>query len=153
MIDISLEEAQLFRMLTALFGGEQVVPQMSVMAVCGGELPSGFNHHSLNVSEAQYRALNMPQWAKKNKCLFTVLDCNDNPKMVVEFFSGFRESVSNTEVEHERYLPPLFEALGIHYVTISPQEFDEITDPSSSLDIVSLLNSRVAGEEKRRAIS
>ena len=141
VIDFDHSEALLFRMLSSFFGGERVIPKMSVLAVCGGELPG------VAFPEVQMPfGFDLRSWAKQSKCLFTVVDGDDNPKLVVEFFSGFSDYVSNHEVEHQRYLKPLLGKLGIAYVTISTDEFDEVLDPDSSLDFCSLLHSKVEPE-------
>jgi len=131
MVTLALHEAQLFRLLSGLFGGERVMPHMRVIAVCGGELPP------------EISALEFVTWANNNRCLFTIVDADDKPVLVVEFFSGFTDFVDPTEAEHQRYLKPILAALGIRYVTISPAEFAEMLDPSSSLDLVSFLRDKV----------
>jgi len=133
MITLSLPEAQLFKLLGALFGSERVVPHMRVISVCGGELPES----ALDADGARL------EWAKRNRCLFTVVDADDNPCLVVEFFAGFSEFVDPVEEEHQRFLKPLLESQGIRYVTISPAEFSEILDPDSSLDLVAFLRDKV----------
>ncbi len=131
MITLALHEAQLFRLLSGLFGGERVLPHMRVISVCGGELPTDMP------------GLDLTTWAQNNRCLFTIVDADDKPCLVVEFFSGFADFVDPTEAEHQRYLKPILAAQGIRYVTISPAEFSEILDPGSSLDLVSFLRDKV----------
>jgi hypothetical protein len=133
MVFIELHEAQLFKMLSSFFGRERVVPHMSVLSICGGELPEDYEESS----EA------LRSWAKATKCLFTIVDDDDTPKMVVEFFSGFEHAVDPVEEEHQRYLSRLLPAAGIRYVTISDLEFSELLDPKSSLDFFSLLEAKV----------
>ena len=70
-----LSEAQFFRLLCRLFGAEQVIPKMSVYTVCGGKLPRTVD--GLEGSDIQ-------GWAKANQCLFTILDQDDNPRVVIE---------------------------------------------------------------------
>lgn len=131
MVNLALHEAQLYRLLSGLFGGERVVPHMRVISVCGGEVPAGECDGDLRT------------WAQNNRCLFTIVDADDKPCLVVEFFSGFTEFVDPTEAEHQRFLKPMLAAQGIRYVTISPTEFSEILDPGSSLDLVSFLQDKV----------
>ena len=133
MVALTLPEAQLFRLLVDFFGREHVVPQMSVLAVCGGSLPETSLGSNGAVSE----------WAKRSKCLFTIVDEHDAPCMVIEFFSGFENSIDVREEEHQRLLTPLLKASGIRYVTISPAEFSEMLDPHSSLDLFNFLKSKV----------
>ena len=112
MNTMDLREAQLFRMLTDLFGKDQVIFGMSAMAVSGG---------SLQVDPSDY-SIDIEKWARANKCLFTVVDQKDLPKLVVEFFAGYSKSVDVREVEHEQYLRPILEAAEIRYVTITNEE-------------------------------
>ena len=129
---LSLAEAQLFRQLVALFGEDRVIPQMSAMAVCGGILPRLDQDIDLT-------AIELATWARAARCLFTVVDHNDDAKLVVEFFGGFKNVIDVTEAEHERYLRPILEAAGIRYVTIAPDDFSEMLDPSSGMDLIGYL--------------
>lgn len=106
--------------------------RMSVMAVCGGELPKKLGDLGVDLG----------RWAKQNTCLLTIVDFDDNPRMVIEFFSGFEDSVDLNEVEHQRFLRPILQAAGISYVTISNAEFAEILDPSGKLDFYQLLKAK-----------
>ena len=136
MIDLSLAEAKLFRLLASFFGKDQVLPHMSVMAVCGGSLPK----------EVVFDQIDLRAWAKKNTCLFTIVDSQDDPKLVIEFFSGFEEAIDVREAEHQRYLRPILQAAGIGYVTMSNAEFDDMLDPGSSLDLVSFLKAKTGDD-------
>ena len=150
MIDLSHEEALLFRVLTSFFGKDHVIPHMSVMAVCGGSLTNNSNlidmfittNGSHNGSLAVDAAGRMSEWARVNKCLFTIVNPLNEPRMVIEFFSGFENSVSIRDVEHQRYLQPILSAAGVSYCTISSEEFSEITRPGSSLDFFSFLRAK-----------
>lgn len=132
MISISHNEAQLFRMLVGFFGEDRVVPQMSVNCVCGGALPS----------EILRQERDLESWAHNCKCLFTIVDPQDNPKLVIEFMSDFKEIIDLKELEHRQYLPRVLGAAGVHYITISPAEFSEMLNPNSSLDIFTLLKAK-----------
>jgi len=112
---LTLTEAQLFRLLCGLFGTEQVIPLMSVLAICGGELPELDNPST----DKQ-----MHDWARNNKCLFTVIDAQDEPCLVVEFFDGFESSIDLGQEEHQRLVRPFIEARNIKYITISQNELD-----------------------------
>jgi hypothetical protein len=135
MIAFSVPEAQLFRLLVEFFGQDHVIPQMSVVAVCGGVLPNGSGENQQLV-----------EWAKQSKCLFTIVDQHDSPCMVVEFFAGFECSIDVQEEAHQRLLPPLLKAVGVRYVTISPKEFSEMLDPASALDMFTLLKAKLDQE-------
>lgn len=141
MINMSLREAQLFRMLSGFFGRDQVILRMSVLAVCGGELPDPLPP---TIVEQLPRGaeFNLAHWAKKNTCLFTIVDKDDMPCLVVEFFAGFEKAVDPVEEEHQRLLGPLLSKRHIPYVTISDQEFGDLLDPTSSLDFCTFLEAK-----------
>ncbi len=130
-MDLTLSEAQLFRMLSSFFGPERVVAKLSVLTICGGALPAGSHSEPLQ------------DWARQNHCLFTIVDFADEPKLVVEFFSGFEESVDLVEEEHQRFLPELLARSGVQYITLSDSEFEEILSPSSGYDLTTLLQEKV----------
>lgn len=134
---MTLREAILYRILADLFGQERVIFAMSALAVCGGELPK----------EANLIDTEINSWAKKNKCLFTIVDHEDEPRMVVEFFSGFSSHIENTEVEHQKFLKPLLTHVGVTYVTLSEDEFNEAISPESTVDFCTLLHDKIKPEE------
>ena len=141
MVNLSLREAQLFRMLTRFFGQDQVIIRMSALAVCGGELPDPLPPAILS-QIPRGKSLNMASWAKKTTCLFTIVDQNDQPCMVVEFFSGFDGSIDASEEEHQRLLAPLLSNRHIPYVTISDREFGDLIDPMGNLDFCTFLEAK-----------
>ena len=82
-------------------------------------------------------------WAGAAGCLFTVVDDNDLPKMVVEFELDTTDSVDLLLLERQQRLPKLLESCGIRYIVLTQSEFGEILDPDSPLDLVSLLQERL----------
>ena len=135
MIDLTHDEALLFRILSGFFGRERVVPRMSVKSVCGDKLPAKFqNKESFDINK----------WAIENKCLFTIVDESDNPYMVIEFFSGFEKSVDVVEVEHQTFLPEILKSAGIRYITMTNQEFLDLTNPNNSFDFLSFIKAKVS---------
>lgn len=139
MPEMSLQEAQLFRVLSGFFGRDRVVWNMSVRTVCGGDLaPPGVDGRN-----------EVPRWASVAGCLFTIVDADDVPKMVVEFAVDLTHSIDLQLLERQEQLPRLLESHGIRYVVVTADEFQEILDPQSSLDLASLLKDRLglAGDE------
>lgn len=132
MAEMSLNEAQLFRLLTGFFGEDRVLFSMSVRAVCGGDLSI-----ITDVCDAETRA-----WAERSRCLFTVVDGADDPKMVVEFAPDFSLYIEVDQLERQNRLPGLLQSHGVQYLTISGTELNEILDPGSSLDLVALLKEK-----------
>jgi hypothetical protein len=133
MSEMSLEEAQLFRVLGTFFGRDRVVWNMSVRAVCGGSLPPEIVQGGDGVA----------RWIGAAGCLFTIVDEDDVPKMVVEFAVDYDQSIDLDLLERQHQLPKLLESCGIRYVVVTNAEFQEILDPQSSLDLVSLLRDRL----------
>jgi hypothetical protein len=136
MIEMSLHEAQLFRMLESFFGRDRVVWNMSVKSVCGGEYPG----------RAEESEAAIARWAEVSGCLFTVVDNNDNPKMVVEFASDLTHVIDVAQLDRQQKLPKLLEQQGIQYVLVTLEEFAEILDPNGSLDLLSVLQDRLGIE-------
>jgi hypothetical protein len=143
MISLELHEAQLFRVLTSFFGVEQVIPHMSVMAICGGVLPETIPSIILDRFKGD-----IVSWAKKSKCLFTVVDNNDSPKLVVEFFCGFEKSIDNRDIDAQTNIKPILELKGVQYITISIAEFNEILDPEGNMDFYQWLNDKWQPNQK-----
>jgi hypothetical protein len=112
---------------------------MSVRTVCGGVFPPG-------VVDAQGATA---RWASVAGCLFTIVDQEDVPKMVVEFALDISECIDVQLLERQQELPKLLESCGIRYIVVTGEEFNEILDPQSSLDLASLLRDRLglASEE------
>lgn len=132
---MELEETQLLRMLTNLFGRDQVICRMSALAVCGGNvtavpllLQSGFSS-----------SLELSQWAAGESCLFTVVDSDDIPKIVFEFAAEFHEVIDPLELEHERVLPTLLEQAGVRYIKIGKRDFYAMLDPEVNFDLIMML--------------
>lgn len=137
MSEMSLSEAQLFRMLVGLFGRDRVVWNMSVRAVCGGGYPVEMGDSAATIAE----------WAEVAACLFTVVDFDDVPKMVVEFAPDFSLYVDVKEVDRHQKLPHLLDTRGVRYVSITKAEFIDMTDSKSSLDLVSFLKDKFGVED------
>jgi hypothetical protein len=132
MVEMSLHEAQLFRMLEGFFGRDRVIWNMSVRTVCGGEYPTVAGESDDTTA----------RWAGVAGCLFTVVDEDDIPKMVVEFAQGLSHTIDVSMLDRQQKLPDLLERCGIRYIMLTQDEFEEILDPHSSLDLVSVLKDR-----------
>jgi hypothetical protein len=132
MVEMNLQEAQLFRMLSGFFGRDRVVWNMSIRSVCGGALPPVDSRVATPSDD----------WVGLAGCLFTVVDDEDTPKMVVEFAPDFSRYIEVQQMERHQRLPGLLEGYGIRYVSIGLDEFRDMTDPQSSLDLVSFLKDK-----------
>jgi|LakMenEpi03Aug12_release.lakeMendotaPanAssembly.Ray.scaffolds.fasta_scaffold1108122_2 hypothetical protein len=130
-MQLSLNEAKLFRVLTDIFGHDHVIPKMRVAALIPDGIPSEMKD---KVHES---------WPQKNHCLFTVVNHHDTPRLVVEFYNGFADAVDPIEEEHQRILPLLLESAGIPYITISTLEFEEALSPESVIKVPELLRLRL----------
>lgn len=118
MTMLSSDEAQLFRVLSNAFGRDRVIPHMRAVAICGGSISD-----AVEAAQPGVRA-----WAERNTCLFTLIDGEDEPQLVIEFFSGFQQYVDAREEQHQRFLPELLRNVGVKYITLSPEEFTAILE-------------------------
>lgn len=132
-------------MLSSFFGKDNVIPNMSLLSVCGGEMPADIEVNARPGETRDERDERLEDWARVNKCLFTIVDPQDSPKMVVEFFSGFSKTVDVADASHQEYMKPILAAAGVRYVTITASEFSEIADPGGKLDLFSFLKAQVEG--------
>ena len=138
MIGIDGKEAILFRLLVAFFGEDRVVPHMSLIAVCGGSLPD-----SLDISSsADGTSGRVFDLARASKCLFTIVNRQDDPRMVIEFGADFDRAIDVRALERHRLMRPLLEAAGVPFVTVSQEEFSELTRPESEHGLLEFLKSK-----------
>jgi hypothetical protein len=142
MAEMSLNEAQLFRLLVGFFGQDRVLFSMSVRAVCGGDLAT-LSHLLDDETKA---------WAERNRCLFTVVDAEDDPKMVVEFEPDFSNFIEVDQLERKSRLPALLKASGVQYLTITGEEMGEILNPNGTIDLVDVLKDRFGIEDSSDAL-
>jgi hypothetical protein len=133
MSTFTTDEAQLFRVLTRVFGAERVVPNMRAVAVCGGSVPEA----------AEREQPGTRSWATTNTCLFTLIDHNDDPQLVIEFFSGFKDFVDPREEQHQRFLPNLLAAAGVKYLTLTREEFTAIIECGDLRDFYYVLGEKL----------
>jgi len=142
MAEMSLNEAQLFRLLVGFFGQDRVLFSMSVRAVCGGDLAT-LSHLLDDETKA---------WAERNRCLFTVVDAEDDPKIVVEFEPDFSNFIEVDQLERKSRLPALLKASGVQYLTITGEEMGEILNPNGTIDLVDVLKDRFGIEDSSDAL-
>jgi len=133
---IELREAQLYRILMDVFGRERIVPQARISFVCSGELPELCPEMNPGYAE----------WAERFRCLFTVVNNEDEPRLVVEFLSDFTDFVDIREAERDRYLPEVLRQQGIHYMTVSNAEFGELLSAESGLHFLHLMETKFGDE-------
>ena len=131
MDQLDLREAQLYRILGNLFGKENVIIGMSVLAICGGTFPENMALTNQDI--------NLKEWAKNNSCLFTIMDSQDNPKMVVQLQADFSQEIDIQILESREYAAPILKSAGIRYVTFTRNELAGVLDPQGKLDITALL--------------
>jgi hypothetical protein len=135
-LDIELREAQLYRILMEVFGRERIVAQARISFVCSGKLPDLCPEMNPGYAE----------WAERFRCLFTVVNNEDEPRLVVEFLSDFTDFVDIREAERDRYLPEVLRQQGIHYMTVSNAEFGELLSAESALHFLHLMETKFGDE-------
>lgn len=147
MIDLDNNEAILFRLLASFFGRDKVIPQMSILAVCGGELPAGLsepskdsNSNQVSLCAEELQALKIS--AKKMKCLFTVVNDNDLPRLVVELGVDAKGSIDLAELDKQEKVRPILGAASIPYIILSKNELSFVCDPTAPENWFHLLQSK-----------
>jgi hypothetical protein len=75
--------------------------------------------------------------------LFTIVDDDDTPKMVMEFAPDFTQFIEVEQLERQKRLPSLLGACGVQYITMSASELGELTDPDGTIDFVAFLQDKV----------
>lgn len=144
MISLTLQEAQLLRLLGAIFGVESVVPNMSVLAVCGGTLPDALDRVIWGPTEMQQPdSEELQHWARSSKLLFTVVDHQNEPRLVVEFQFDSQMAIEAHRARQQQFLVPVLQAAKVPYITLSQNEFEEVLDPEASLDFPTLLHDKM----------
>lgn len=102
---MTIDEAILFRILVSVFGKDRVIPGMSLKALVGVEY---------NFS-----------------CLFTVVNDNDLPRMVVEFYFSDSDTIDLKEMERKKIVEKILIEHDIRYITISEADFLDIRGADS----------------------
>jgi hypothetical protein len=120
----------LLRLLSAFFGVDRVLYGMSLLSVCGGE--------EAGIGDAD------KSFARGRKCLFTVVDYDDSPRMVVELLPGKGTVVEMDYYDRQAFVEESLEQAGIRYVTVSVDEVDGVSDPDTPLDLCSLLINKLS---------
>lgn len=124
-------EAQLFRLLQGIFGEDNVLPYMRLKAITGGKLPD----LSLDkFKEGSHDNL---------KCLFTVVDYNDEPKMVIDIDADEIDSIDILKFEKQEIVSAYLKELKIKYLLISLIELEQILDVTSELTLANCLHSKI----------
>ncbi|MCB0320218.1 MAG: hypothetical protein KDD60_04775 [Bdellovibrionales bacterium] len=136
MDQLELREAQLFRLLSECFGKDRIIPKARISLVCGGNLP--------RLPEDQQ--IGYHEWVTGYRCLFTVINADDQPRLVVEFFSGFTKSIDPHEAERQRFLPSVLRIQKILYLTISDEEFSALLSPEEDVSLWQLIECKLGDE-------
>jgi len=132
-VNLSAGEAQLFRQLMDVFGADRVLPHLPVSMICGQEYPESL----------QSAFPELADWARTSICLFTVIDGESSPKLVLDIFEGFEASIEIDQVERQRYLPDLFAALNVHYITLSPAELESCSTSGNKEKLCAILEQKI----------
>ena len=144
---MELREAQLLRILSSFFGEDKVMFGMSVLCICGGSLSHQLPKYlEINAYGNETQKISLEKvsfWAKEQKCLFTILDHNDDAKLVIDFEFKRGNTVDVKMLESQKIIPIILNASGIKYLTITEDEFIDITEYSANYNIVNLLNEKL----------
>jgi len=111
MIDLTQKEVHLYKILVTLFGKENVIPRVTVKTVCEN-LPD--------------TASFFPKELEGVQVLFTVVNDDDAPKLVVEFAPEISEVVDVYALEREKKIVHLLNACQIRYISINDLDYQDL---------------------------
>lgn len=132
MIALDINQTQLFRLLQDIFGASRVIPLIRLKALCGGGLPE--------VSDCR---LDKEDEHENIKCLFTVVDKDDEPKMVVDFDAKDLVEIDVYEFNKQEVVKKYLREVGIKYLLIENSEFEDILDATKDITLAACLNSKI----------
>lgn len=128
---MELHEAQLFRALSHCFGEDRVLFRLCASMVCRSSLRGRVEDES---------AVN---WELLSSLLFTIIDHDGDPHLVVEFDVEHGNVIDVNALERKEILGPLLTRIGVRYLVISRDELCEMLDPASELTLATLLLSKI----------
>lgn len=138
MVTLTHEQAILFRLLVAFFGEDRVIPHMSAIAVCGGQLPQCLDLSALTALPGIGNG-SLENWAQRTKCLFTIVNHADIPRLVIELVADMSSVVDVTDLERQRALEPVLQAAGVPYLRMSHRDLCELAAPGSKIGLCAYL--------------
>lgn len=128
MINLSLAEAQLFRLLENFFGADRVIHGMSTFSIAGGLVPSSIEDKETWIFQA-----------KGTPCQFVILDHNEDAKLVIDLNFDYDGNVDLAKLERHEKLLVFLKQLNIPYVSIGAREFSALIDRDTGFTLVHLL--------------
>lgn len=126
--EFTLREAQLFRMLSALFGEDRVVPHMSLAGVLGGEQLDSATR----------------EWCADQRCLITIVGHDDEPRFVLDFAAIEGDVIDPDRVELHRKGAELLARFGIHFFSMHEEDFQALITPGTGFTLVHYFDEQFA---------
>lgn len=134
-------QAQLLRLLGDFFGSDQVIPFMSISSVFTDLVADLYNYAE------EFDGSCNQEWLKREKCLFTIIDAEGDPKLVIELSAGDIDPIDLVNLKKQDILEELCSEAKICFALISHHELAQILDPSSRVSLISCLSSKLVNEE------
>ena len=133
-VHLDSKQAILLRLLTDVFGKDNIVFDISLWL-----LLQDFENIASDNKDF-----------KKLKCLFTILDKNSTPKMVVNFDPLYDKEkyIDMKELEKHQILENNLKEVNITYLVINKDDFEGLTHPKHPVNIVDLFNFKLGLDEE-----
>ena len=128
MAQFSLREAQLFRMVSALFGENRVIPHMTLAGVLGG-----------NELDRDTR-----EWCSQQRCLLTIVGDDDEPKFVLDFAAVEGDTIDPTRIELHRRGAEVLAKFGVYFFSMQDQDFEALTSVGTGYTLVHYFDEQFA---------
>lgn len=126
----SLREAQLFRMVSAVFGDDNVIPHMTLAGVLG----------AAPLDDAT-RA-----WCAQQRCLLTIVGRDDEPRFVLDFAAVEDNVIDPTRVELHRRGRELLARHGVFFFAMMNDDFEALITPGTGFSLVHYFDEQFAKE-------
>lgn len=120
----------MFRMLSALFGQDNVIPHMTLAGVLGEE----------NIDDATKK------WCAGQRCLLTVVGRDDQPRFVLDFAAIEGNVIDPTRVELHRRGKEILARHGIFFFAMMSDDFDALVTPGTGFTLVHYFDEQFAKE-------
>jgi len=133
MTNLTHDEVILFKHLQGFFGFDNVIPHMRCLAI----------FESAKVSLPEVLDSNKEAMMERHRCLFTVVDNDDKPKVIFELSESDAVTIDLLHMNDKSIAEDLFQKVGIKHIAVSRQEIKEIGLPGSGYSMVDYLRDKL----------
>lgn len=133
-VELENKQAILLRLLTQVFGKDNIIFNISLW---------------LLLQDFDIELANNVQY-KNYKCLFTILDKNNTPKLVVNFDPLYEKEkyIDVHEFEKHTILEKVLKEVSVMYLVVNKEDFDGLTHPKHPVSVIDFINYKLGLDEE-----